>query len=166
MEISPTELAPRPVIEAVMRRMAEPASEAGIELRAEIGHEVPAVMADSHALLRILVNLLMNAIKFTPRGGMALITAVEDRAGFVAIRVGDTGIGIAAEHVPEIIKPFTQADDRMAKAYDGTGLGLPIAAALVRLNGGRLEIESKPGLGTIVTVLLPAAAKARLKHAA
>jgi signal transduction histidine kinase len=69
--------------------------------------------------------------------------------------VRDTGIGMAPEDIPRALEPFGQIDSRLARKYEGTGLGLPLSKALVELHGGKLEIESEPGVGTTVTVLLP-----------
>jgi signal transduction histidine kinase len=169
METTPVPLAPGPVIDAACRRIAARAGEAGVELRVAIAKEPLLLMADSRAIQRVLHSLLSNAVKFTARGGLVCVTAAPDGPDFIAIKVGDTGVGIADGQISEILKPFTQADDRMAKAFEGTGLGLPIAAALVRLNGGCLEIESRVGIGTIVTVRFPLATEveaAHLEHAA
>jgi signal transduction histidine kinase len=71
------------------------------------------------------------------------------------IRVIDTGIGMAAEDIPKALEPFGQVDSKLSRKYEGTGLGLPLSKALVELHGGALEIQSAPGAGTTVTVVLP-----------
>jgi PAS domain S-box-containing protein len=110
--------------------------------------------ADSRALKQIVLNLISNAIKFTPPGGHVDVTAacVGDR---VRIEVRDDGIGIAAEELPRLGKPFEQvcSDPKLAKS--GTGLGLALVSALVKQHGGHFGIESRPGFGTTVTVDLP-----------
>ncbi len=157
MEISLAPLHLGPVIETAARLVRHRAVDAGVELRIDSSEDAPVVQADSRALQQILINLLSNAIKFTPRGGRVAVGAVAEGGGVAVITVADTGIGIAEADIPEVFKPFMQADNRTSKSYEGTGLGLPIAAALARLNGGSLEIESEPGKGTIVTVRLPMA---------
>ena len=101
------------------------------------------------------MNLLSNAVKFTPADGEIVIAArVEERR--VLLEVRDTGIGIAPEHVARALSPFGQVDSRLSRLYEGTGLGLPLARALVELHGGTLTLDTAPGRGTTVGVSLPA----------
>jgi signal transduction histidine kinase len=114
-----------------------------------------ACRADPQALKQILLNLLSNAIKFTPEGGSVTVQLRQvgrDTAEFV---LRDTGIGIEAADLPRLMKPFEQASRGYANRNGGTGLGLPLVDALVRLHGGTLKIDSVAGLGTTVTVRLP-----------
>ena len=128
--------------------MASPrAAEVGIALHSVIAAGLPQVRADAKRLQQILLNLLANAVKFTPRGGAVTVSA-ERRGTAIAVIVADTGIGIAAEH--------NAGDGRFARPSDGGGLGLPLVKRLVELHGGTLAIDSAPGRGTTVTVLLPA----------
>ena len=123
------------------------AAEVGIALNSVIAAGLPLVRADATRLQQILLNLLNNAVKFTPRGGMITVSA-ERRSADIAVVVADTGIGMAAKD---------DADhSRFARPSDAGGLGLPLVKRLVELHGGRLAIESAPGRGTTVTVLLPA----------
>jgi signal transduction histidine kinase len=117
----------------------------------------PFVRADERRLKQILLNLLSNAIKFTPAGGLVGIRASMTEGGGIAIAVSDTGIGIAAEEIDRAMAPFSQVETGLARRYDGTGLGLPLSKALAELHGGSLHLESEPGVGTTVTVCLPAA---------
>jgi two-component system cell cycle sensor histidine kinase PleC len=113
-----------------------------------------AVLADERALQQILVNLLQNAVKFTPDGGR--ITVRCRLAGDCAnIYVEDTGIGIPREALHKIGTPFEQVETEFNRTYKGSGLGLAIAKSLVELHGGRLRIRSQVGVGTIVLVHLP-----------
>ena len=101
---------------------------------------------------QIFVNLLTNAIKFTPAGGALTLTAsVESHCGLF-VRVSDTGIGIAEDDIPKVLQPFVQVDSDLNHKHEGTGLGLPLSKALVELHGGRLDLESEVGVGTTVTV--------------
>jgi len=131
------------------------AEEAGIALRSSVAADLPLVRADPRRLRQVLLNLLSNAVKFTPKGGAITLTA-ERRAADIALAVADTGIGMAPEHISIALARFGQVDNRLARRYEGTGLGLPLVKRLVELHGGTITIESALGRGTTVTVLLPA----------
>jgi PAS domain S-box-containing protein len=113
------------------------------------------LVADERALRQVLLNLLSNALKFTPEGGSVEIASQLTPEGDIAIAVTDTGIGIPASELPRITGAFVQVESTHARKHQGVGLGLAIAKALVELHGGRLAIESQAGQGTRVTVLLP-----------
>ena len=105
---------------------------------------------------QILVNLLSNAIKFTPEGGeVSLRIWCREDSGHV-FQVVDTGIGIRLEDIPKALAPFQQVDADLNRKFEGSGLGLPLTKALVELHGGVLELQSQVGIGTSVTVRLPA----------
>ena len=114
-----------------------------------------AVSTDRAGLAAILDRLLDNAVKFTPAGG-ALGLEARLVPGGVQIVVWDTGIGIGPDHLAKVTEPFTQADSRLARAYEGAGLGLAYVAQMVDLLGGRLDVESSPGFGSRFIVTLPA----------
>lgn len=118
------------------------------------------LMADPARLSRILQQLVSNAVKFTPAGGHITLSARRDDAGFVALSVADTGIGMRAENISVALSPFSQVDSSLSRRYEGTGMGLPLCKSIIELHGGRLEIASAPGKGTTVTVVLPEAARA------
>ena len=132
------------------------AREAGVELRVALPGELPQVWADKRALNQIMLNLVANAIKFTERGGKVTV-AVRAEPDHMVITVEDTGVGIAAEDLPRIGDPFFQARSSYDRRHDGTGLGVSIVKGLVALHGGTLEVESRVGEGTRVTVRLPLA---------
>jgi two-component system cell cycle sensor histidine kinase PleC len=112
------------------------------------------VVADERALQQIFVNLLQNAVKFTPAGGR--ITVRPRQAGSaINIFVEDAGIGIPREAIPKLGQPFEQVETEFSRTYKGSGLGLAIARSLAELHGGSLRISSQPGVGTIVLVHLP-----------
>lgn len=118
-------------------------------------HSLPLVRADRRALRQIVINLLSNAVKFTPSDGRVDIRARLNEFSGISISVEDTGIGIPKDQLKNVLKPFTQSDNSLARRFEGTGLGLAITRSLSEAHGGRLEIESIEGRGTKVTVLLP-----------
>ena len=115
------------------------------------------VTADSRAFKQILLNLLSNAVKFTPAGGRVRLSVAAVPDGTIAVSVADTGIGIVAHDLERIFEPFHRTEAALARTHEGTGLGLAITKGLVEMSGGRLALESQVGVGTTVTVWLPAA---------
>ncbi len=128
------------------------AQEKGLELKCEPAPALPAtVVGDPGRLRQVIVNLVGNAIKFTERGRVAVRMDVESetqRTICLHVAVADTGVGIAPEQRERIFDAFEQADSSTTRRYGGTGLGLPIAARLVALMGGKLWVESEPGMGS------------------
>jgi signal transduction histidine kinase len=114
----------------------------------------PLVDGDPMKLKQVFVNLIGNAIKYTPAGGRITVSGETD-AGWLRIKVGDTGIGIPAEEIPLVVQPFYRVHSPYDATHKGAGLGLPFAKAVIELHGGRLAIESCPGAGTTVTITLP-----------
>jgi len=145
------------VVDDAMRIVGAQAKAAGIELTRSIDPDIPVIEGDSTRLRQLLLNLLSNAVKFTPAGGKIAVAAARCDEG-VRIAVSDTGIGMAAKDIPKALEPFSQIDSSMTRKYGGTGLGLPLSKLFAELHGGRLSIESAPGQGTTVTVVLPAPA--------
>ncbi|GHD47831.1 hypothetical protein GCM10017083_18670 [Thalassobaculum fulvum] len=129
----------------------------GVTLSANADGGAVAVLADATKLRQILINLLANAVRFTPSGGRVTVATRLRDGGGVEIEVRDTGIGLAAEDIPRALEPFVQVGQAMAGDSGGAGLGLPLSKRLAELHGGRLEIDSNPGDGTAVRVVLPAA---------
>jgi len=130
------------------------AKEAGLELHVDIGAHASELTADRRAVKQILLNLLSNAIKFTPAGGHV---AVETswRPGFLALSVRDDGLGIPADQIPRLGRPFEQVCVDPLLAKGGSGLGLALVQALAQKHGGAMRIESEQGSGTTVTVEFP-----------
>ncbi len=143
-------------------RMMQPiAKKAGIGLSAPMAPSIE-INVDHHGFFQVLINLLTNAIKFTPQGGQVALTATATGTG-LEVTIVDTGDGIPADMVGQVMEPFTQARRSGSQALKGAGLGLSIAHSLVELHGGDLKIASKEGSGTTVTVRLPAALVRPLK---
>jgi PAS domain S-box-containing protein len=139
------------------RLVEERATRAELKLSIDIPADLPLVRGDERKLKQVVINLLTNAIKFTPSGGSVVLRARLALDGDLLIEVADTGIGIAAEDIPTALSPFGQVDGKLSRKYEGTGLGLPLSRALVELHEGSLSIASELGRGTTVTVRLPAA---------
>ena len=112
------------------------------------------ITADQMAVKKILINILTNAVKFTPDDGEITIS-LSDNGDSVAIEIADTGIGISPENLSLILEPFVQVERESMNEQEGTGLGLPLAKKLAELHGGNLNIESDIGAGTTVTINLP-----------
>lgn len=137
---------------AVVNLLKIRAKEKELELITDFDKELPAlVMADSLRLNQILMNLIANAIKFTPVGSVTLKVSVLDRKGNnlqIKFSVTDTGIGIAKENIDKIFETFEQADEQTTIKFGGTGLGLSIVKNLAKLKGGILEVESEENIGS------------------
>jgi two-component system cell cycle sensor histidine kinase PleC len=147
------------VVDDVTRLMRNRAESANLVLAASIPQGLPEIEADYRAVKQILLNLISNAIKFTPAGGRVDVkvwSLDEETPDYrLQISVCDTGIGIAQEDIGRLARPFEQIETKHAKAQAGTGLGLALTKSLVELHGGLFEIESEPGLGTTVSFTLP-----------
>jgi signal transduction histidine kinase len=115
-----------------------------------------AVHADRDRLVQILVNLVDNAVKFTPEGGRIRVEAETGPDGRVEVRVRDTGVGIPSTELPRITERFYRVDKTRSREVGGTGLGLAIVKHLVQAHGGELHIDSALGHGTTVSFTLPA----------
>ncbi len=116
----------------------------------EIDPALPGVRGDGVKLRQVFTNLISNALKFTRSGGSVTIKGATGADGGVIIEVGDTGVGMSEEDIAVALTPFGQVDSSHARWREGTGLGLPIARALVQLHGGELQIRSRKGVGTQV----------------
>jgi len=121
-------------------------------LHVEILPDLPMLRCDGRLLRQIVVNLLSNALKFTPERGDIKISADIDEPGGIVLRIEDTGIGIAAEDIPKALEPFSQVRTGPDITHDGTGLGLSLSRQLIELHDGSLFIESEVGTGTVVTI--------------
>ena len=147
------------LIEDITELLAPRAQAKAIEIAAYVDERLPVeVVGDAARLRQVLLNLAGNAIKFTSTGGVALIVEPGTSDGEISFLVRDTGIGIAPEAQSRIFREFEQADERTARNYGGTGLGLSISERIVKRMGGRITLESRPGIGSTFEVSIPLAA--------
>lgn len=126
-----------------------------VEIESLVAPELAFLWADPCRLNQILLNICSNAVKFTPPSGRVQIAARACSSGGVKISISDTGIRMAAEDIPKALKPFQQLESQLSRRFGGTGLGLPVAKALIDLHGGTLDIESVQGRGTLVVIGFP-----------
>ena len=144
------------IVAASMRKLHPDAEKAGVAVSSDVDASMPGLYCDRDRMGQAVTNLLSNAIKFTPAGGSVRISAVRTGEGGATLTIEDTGIGVSAEDLPRIMEPFQQVDSTLARRYEGVGLGIPLARAIVQLHGGDLLFESEPGRGTTVRIVLPA----------
>ena len=142
------------VVEDATRLMRGKIQEAGLTLRVE-APELPDIEADHRGLKQVVLNLISNAVKFTPEGGDIVVALSQLDAGRVQVAVTDTGIGIAPEDLARLARPFEQVEGQHSKTTQGTGLGLALTKSLIELHGGELLMQSQPGEGTTVSFDLP-----------
>lgn len=145
------------VSEAAVRFVKLAAERSGVALKTYIAPSAATVFADKRAVTQILVNLLTNGVKFTPKGGTVAVVAALDTAG-LEIAVTDTGVGIPEKDLIRLGQPFEQVEGEHVRKKEGTGLGLSLVKALAAMHGGEATIESVLGIGTTVRVRLPFAA--------
>ena len=155
LHFEPVEL--EEIAEEALRLVRNRAESAGLALVLDFV-DLPEVEADHRAVKQVLLNLLSNAIKFTPRGGRIIVRAErrEDALGErVRISVQDTGIGISAQDLERLARPFEQVESQHSKTTQGSGLGLALTKSLVEMHGGLLDLKSAPGQGTTASFSLP-----------
>ena len=155
MEISPNPLDARRTFEIALKLIGCKASERHQTLAIQVDDHAPPLYADERALKQILINLVSNAVKFTPEGGRIDVVASMARDGGFQIVVRDNGPGIARDKLDNIFSPFSQVDNRYDRQAGGTGLGLALVRGLAELHGGRAWLESEQGSGTTAYVVLP-----------
>jgi two-component system, cell cycle sensor histidine kinase DivJ len=157
--IEPEPFAFREAVETCRSMMSLQAARKSLSLEAEIAPSVGNIVGDRRAVQQMLINLISNAVKFTPTGGTVKVGA--NRLGSrLHFWVSDTGIGIRQEDLGRLGRPFTQVRNDYTREYEGAGLGLSLVKGLVELHQGSMMIESAPGEGTVVTISLPIAGPA------
>ncbi|WP_312491579.1 ATP-binding protein, partial [Brevundimonas sp.] len=146
------------VCEDAVRLMRGKVQDAGLKIAVE-GGDLPDIEADQRGVKQVMLNLISNAVKFTPEGGSIVVSLqpFQGPAGEARIRVAcaDTGIGIAPEDLVRLARPFEQVEGQHSKTTQGTGLGLALTKSLIEMHGGQLSMESQPGVGTTVSFDLP-----------
>jgi signal transduction histidine kinase len=154
MELDLTQFDVAPALANAMTLVRERAQRHNINLRMEVAPDLGEATADERKLKQILVNLLTNAVKFTPDGGSVDVTARREPDALV-IAVRDTGIGIAPEDQEAVFEEFRQVGRHYTNKQEGTGLGLTLTRRFVELHGGRIWVESEPGKGSTFTFTIP-----------
>jgi cell cycle sensor histidine kinase DivJ len=144
------------LVEVATRMVEDGAQQSGIALEQQVEPGLPPLMADERVCKQVLLNLLSNAVKFTATGGRVTIAADSGPEGGLRVRVFDTGIGIPPGDLHSVFDRFSQVENSYSRKYGGTGLGLHLTKKLVELHGGTIQLESREGAGTTVTVTLPA----------
>ena len=142
------------IIDDALRIVAPRAEDDEVKIVTRLPKPV-SVEADKRALKQVLINLLTNAVKFTPAKGKVTVQAKQNE-NRVRISIIDTGIGIPEDHIEKLGRPFEQVENQFTKTKSGSGLGLAISRSLIELHGGKMKITSREGKGTTVTVVLPA----------
>jgi signal transduction histidine kinase len=154
--IDTTEVAVAELCEQSVRLIQAKADKRGLTLALSLDPKVKTIQGDARRLRQILLNLLSNAVKFTPAGGtVSLETRWASEGQLVELAVCDTGIGIAPEDISKLFQPFAQLDQRLAREYEGTGLGLALVAQLAALHGGEAGVTSTLGQGSRFWVRMP-----------
>ena len=154
-ELKESEVELQTTIEEVVRIIVPRAKAAEVRVEAFPAPPGLRLQADELRLKQVLINLVANAVKFTPQGGFVTLAVRVREDGALEITVTDSGIGIAAEDLPRVMEPFVQVGSAFARKQPGTGLGLPLCKRMIELHGGSLTLESQPGIGTTATVVLP-----------
>ena len=156
MQLDNEEVQVAAMLDEVMRLVGPRAFEGNVTIERQVTPSLKLI-ADKRALKQVIINLMSNAVKFTPEGGRVSVTA-EALDEKIIIRIADTGIGIPARDIEKLGRPFEQVENQFTKSKGGSGLGLAISKSLVELHNGTLDIESRVGAGTEVRVIIPARA--------
>ena len=143
------------LVDSALRLVRSRAEVNEVRLVTDLPDEAPRIRADQRRLKQVLLNLLSNAVKFTNAGGQVKVEVRVAADRGLVLRVADTGVGIEHQDLERVMEPFIQADSGFNRRHEGTGLGLPLTRALIERHGGRMTIDSEPGVGTTVTMTLP-----------
>jgi signal transduction histidine kinase len=143
------------LIQSAVRTITPIAEKKSICVDCELAQASMLICVDQTKFRQIILNLLSNGVKFTEPQGRILVDSTVDKRGDLVISIKDTGIGIPPEHLERVLNPFEQVAHHLTKENEGTGLGLPIARALIELHGGDLTLRSDLGIGTTAALRLP-----------
>ncbi|WP_293375758.1 ATP-binding protein [Phenylobacterium sp. SCN 70-31] len=158
VQLDPQPLDPRAFVEEIADLVRDQAAAKGLSLTLETDHDLPAwIAADGARLRQIALNLLTNAVKFTAEGGVTISAETSSDRSSLRIAVRDTGIGVPAEVAGRLFQRFSQVDGSATRQHGGTGLGLAISKGLVEIMGGRIGVESTPGVGSTFWFTIPIA---------
>ncbi|UUX51244.1 ATP-binding protein [Nisaea acidiphila] len=146
----------RQMLRSCARMLGDRVTEANLSLTLDIQEDLPALYGDETRLRQVLINLLINSVKFTPSGGEITMRAALAGKGGIDIEVMDTGVGISQQDIQRVMEPFQQAEQALSRRYGGVGLGLSLARNLTELHGGEITVESEQGSWTRVRIHLPA----------
>ena len=155
MSLAEEEVDVAEIVQLASQILREMAQRNQVALTIEITDPLSLVIGDPAKLTQILVNLMSNAVKFTPPGGWVSLKIERHVGQGLTFRVEDTGIGMSPEQIPLALEPFGQIANGLSRKHDGVGLGLPLTKRLVELHSGRIDIKSELGKGTVVSVHLP-----------
>jgi two-component system cell cycle sensor histidine kinase PleC len=142
------------IINAAVRMIESRAQEGVITLDCQVDENTPNIIADRRAVMQILLNILSNAVKFTEPGG-TIAVSIEEFDNHVTVKVNDNGVGIPANKLSAVLKPFEQVSAAHTRNHEGSGLGLTITKELAELHGGTIILESAEGEGTTALIRLP-----------
>lgn len=145
------------VVQAASTMVGPLADRSGVTMRCSTPADDVTLIAVERMVRQVLVNILSNAVKFTPAGGSVHLDVASRADGATVLRVSDTGIGMSAEDIKIALQPFGRVESPLGRAHGGTGLGLPLAKSMMELHDGRLLIDSTPGEGTVVELVFPPA---------
>ncbi|HEY9080682.1 ATP-binding protein [Magnetovibrio sp.] len=155
MDLSDGRIHLQELAESCHKLLNHRAKQNGITLLTDVADGLPDLLADQVRVKQIVLNLLTNAIKFTPKGGRIVLSMELGPDSGIIIRTEDTGIGIAPEDLGKVLEPFGQASEGNTLAREGVGLGLYLVKAFMEMHGGRIDITSELGVGTVVSVIFP-----------
>ncbi|MGC1862692.1 MAG: PAS domain-containing sensor histidine kinase, partial [Methylocystis sp.] len=155
IELAPEELDANATIGECVSIMQTQANQQRVIVRLSLAPRLPRIRADERSLRQILLNLLSNAVKFNEPGGQVIVSSAQTDAGFVVIRVKDTGIGMSDDEIDIALEPFRQV--ATSRKTTGTGLGLPVTKALIEANHASFTIKSRKNEGTLIEVAFPPA---------
>ena len=161
LTLEPKRIELEKILNEGVRLVAKRASDAGVKLTTSVGH-APAVWADARAVKQVVLNLLSNALKFTPRGGEVTLTAEADLDG-VTVIVADSGTGINRAKLIKLGAPFELSDSHFSRTGGGSGIGLALSKSLMDMQGGILAIASQPGKGTVACATFPRRKEAKVR---
>jgi ammonium transporter, Amt family len=155
-ELDEAELSVSDLFDSCSAMIGHRAEESLVAFQLSVASDLPLIVVDKRAMRQMVLNLVSNAVKFTPERGTVHLSAFVEPDGRVAIQVRDTGIGIAKSDMSKALEPFRQiSTDETVYSAEGTGLGLPLTVALARLHDATFVIDSTPGVGTTITLRLP-----------